>query len=147
MKNQRGFSLLEILITLLIMSFGLLGIAGISINSLKNNQSSYSRTQASILANDIIDRMRANKTKAETSPYSYNLTLTGTPGGSGVVLNDLTEWRSSLATNLPSGTGSVNLDGTTKKVTVVVQWNDSRASGDKATFGLSNQQIKIETRL
>jgi type IV pilus assembly protein PilV len=151
-KKQNGSSLLEVLITLLIISFGLLGIAGILINSLKNNQSAYSRTQASILANDIIDRMRANKTAAETSPYPYNIALDGTPSGSGVVLNDLNEWRASL-TNIPSGTGSVALDAVTKKITVIVQWDDSRASGDNAviedrtTVGLSNQTIKIESRL
>lgn len=153
MQKQKGFSLLEILITLVIISFGLLGIAGVIVNSLKNNQSSYSRSQASLLANDIIDRMRANRTTAETSPYPYNLTISGTPSGSGVVLNDLTEWRASLASAMPSGTGSVSLDGTTKKVTIVVQWNDSRASGDKVVIservavGKSNQQITVETRL
>jgi type IV pilus assembly protein PilV len=153
MKKQNGSSLLEVLITLLIISFGLLGIAGILINSLKNNQSAYSRTQASILANDIIDRMRANKTAAETSPYPYNIALDGTPSGSGVALSDLTEWRASLTNTMPSGTGSVVLDAATKKITVVVQWDDSRASGDnevledRTTVGLSNQTIKIESRL
>ena len=147
MQKQKGFSLLEVLITLVIISFGLLGIAGIIVNSLKNNHSSYSRTQASVLANDIIDRMRANRTTAATSPYPYNLAMTGTPSGSGVVLNDLTEWRASLATAMPSGTGSIALDGTTKKVTIIVQWDDSRASGDGATVGLGSQRLQVETRL
>ncbi|MDP3843383.1 MAG: type IV pilus modification protein PilV [Oxalobacteraceae bacterium] len=147
MQKQKGFSLLEILITLVIISFGLLGIAGVIVNSLKNNQSSYSRSQASLLANDIIDRMRANRTTAETSPSPYTLAIGGTPSGSGVVLSDLTEWRASLASAMPSGTGSVALDGATKKLTIVVQWNDSRASGDTTTFGLSSQQITVETRL
>ena len=154
MKKQKGFSLLEIMITLLIISFGLLGIAGIIINSLKNNQSSYSRTQASMLANDIIDRMRANRTTAETLPYPYNLAMTDAPSGSGVVFDDLDQWRKSLAAAMPSGsgTGSVNID-VNKKVTVIVQWDDSRASGDsinvddRVSFGLRNQQITVETRL
>lgn len=146
MQKQKGFSLLEVLITLVIISFGLLGIAGVIVNSLKNNQSSYSRTQASVLANDIIDRMRANRTIAETAPFPYNLALSGAPSGSGVVLDDLTEWRASLAAAMPSGTGSVTLDGATKKLTIVVQWNDARASGG-ATFGLGSQQITVETRL
>jgi type IV pilus assembly protein PilV len=148
MQKQKGFSLLEVLITLVIISFGLLGIAGVIVNSLKNNQSSYSRAQASMLANDIIDRMRANRTTAEaTSPSPYNLDIGIAPSGSGVVLNDLTEWRASLATAMPSGTGSVKLIPATKKVTIVVQWNDSRASGNGATVGLSSQQITVETRL
>lgn len=152
MKNQKGFSLLEIMITLLIISFGLLGISGIIINSLKNNQSSYSRTQAGMLANDIIDRMRANRATAEASPSPYKIAMTDTPSGSGVVPDDLTQWRAELAAALPSGTGSVNID-VNKKVTVIVQWDDSRASGDsinvddRVNFGLKNQKITVETRL
>jgi type IV pilus assembly protein PilV len=147
MQKQIGFSLIEVLVTMVIISFGMLGIAGVIINGLKNNNSSYARTQASILANDIIDRMRANKTTAELSTYPYNLALTNSPTGTGVPLNDLTEWRASLATAMPSGTGSVLMDATTKKVTVVVQWDDSRAASDSATTGLSNQQVTIETKL
>jgi type IV pilus assembly protein PilV len=153
MKNQKGYSLLEVLITLMIMSYGLLGIAGIIINSLKNNQSSYSRSQAILLANDIIDRMRANKTTAESSSTPYNLALTASPSGNLIPLSDLTEWRESLAGTLPSGTGSVFFDSSSKKTTVIIQWDDSRSSGDKlnisdrVTVGLTNQQIKVETRL
>lgn len=142
MQKQTGFSLIEVLVTIVIISFGMLGIAGVIVNGLKNNNSSYARTQASVLANDIIDRMRANKTTAELATLPYNLSLTGTPTGTGVVLNDLTEWRTSLSKTMPSGTGSVVIDATTKKVTIVVQWDDSRAAG-----GLSNQQVIVETRL
>jgi type IV pilus assembly protein PilV len=162
MQKQTGFSLIEVLVTMVIISFGMLGIAGVIINGLKNNNSSYARTQASVLANDIIDRMRANKTTAELSTYPYNIALTDSPTGAGVPLNDLNEWRASLATAIPSGTGSVAMDATTKKVTVVVQWDDSRASTDArgtdaeiqeareaatTKVGKVAQQITIETRL
>lgn len=154
MKHQKGFSLIEVLVTMVIISFGLLGIAGVIVNALKNNNSSYARTQASVLANDIIDRMRANRTTAETAPYAYNLALTAAPAGSGVVLNDLTQWRAALAAAMPYGTGSVTMADATQ-VTVVVQWNDARASGDGtavgagdgATTGRTAQQIIVQTRL
>lgn len=148
MKRQQGFSLLEVLITMLIVSFGLLGIAGIIITSLKNNQSSYARSQASLMVNDIVDRMRANRSGAEASPSPYNLALTAAPSGTDIAANDLTEWRAALATNLASGTGSVAVDDATKKVTVTVQWNDSHATADSAHgVGVSTQQVALETRL
>ena len=134
MQQQKGFSLIEVLVTMVIISFGMLGIAGVIVNSLKNNQSSYARSQASVLANDIIDRMRANRTSAEAttpSPYTFNnLSTTATIPGSGVVFNDLTEWSTSLTASMPSasGRGSIAIDATTKIVTVVIQWDDSRAS-------------------
>jgi type IV pilus assembly protein PilV len=156
MKQQQGFSLIEVLVTMVIISFGLLGIAGVIVNALKNNNSSYARTQASVLANDIIDRMRANRATAEANfavtpstppPYPYDLSIgTAVPAGNTVVLNDLAQWRAALAAAMPSGTGSVEMDAN-QKVTVTVQWDDARASGDGTTTGMTAQQVIVETRL
>jgi type IV pilus assembly protein PilV len=143
MRTRNGFTLLEFLITLLIVSIGLLGIAGIVSNSLKNNQSAYYRSQAVLLAADIIDRMRANRKTAEgASPSPYNLLIGTAPGSGTVPGDDLTDWRTALTETLPSGTGSVDLDNGTKKVTIVVQWDDTRGAG-----GGSTQQTVVETRL
>lgn len=148
MKRQQGFSLLEVLITMLVVSFGLLGIAGIIITSLKNNQSSYARSQASLMVNDIVDRMRANRSSAEASPSPYNLALSAAPSGADIASADLTEWRAALATNLPAGTGAVAVDDATRKVTVTVQWNDTHGTADTAHgVGISTQQLALETRL
>lgn len=59
-RRATGFSLLEVLIALLVLSLGLLGLAALQVTSLKFNTESYYRTQATFLAYDIIDRMRAN---------------------------------------------------------------------------------------
>lgn len=148
MKKQQGFSLLEVMVTMLIVSFGMLGIAGIIITSLKNSQSSYARSQASLLVNDIVDRMRANRGAAEASPSPYNLALTAAPAGTEVPADDLTQWRAALAATMPSGTGSVAVDDATKKVTVTVQWDDSHATGNAAAgVGAATQQVTLETRL
>ena len=58
-RKTRGFSLLEVLIALLIFSFGLMGLAALQSFSVKNNQSSSFRSQATALAYMIIDNMRA----------------------------------------------------------------------------------------
>jgi type IV pilus assembly protein PilV len=148
MRKQTGFTMLEVLVTMVILSFGLLGIAGIIMNGLKNNQSSYARSQASWLANDIVDRMRANKAVAEgADPSPYNLLMAdATPAAAAapapIVNIDLIAWRNALASTLPSGTGGITLDAASKKVTVTVQWDDSRAKGGKAA-----EQFIVETRL
>lgn len=148
MVRQQGFSLIEVLITMLIVSIGLLGIAGIIVTNLKNNQGSYARTQASLLVSDIVDRMRANRAAAETAPSPYQLASGAAPdAAAGVAGADLAQWRSALAAAIPSGTGSVSIDPVTNNVTVVVQWDDSRASGDGRTMGLATQKISLETRL
>ncbi len=151
MRRHRAFTLLEFLITLVIISFALLGIAGAVSVSLKNDQSAYFRSQAVLLAGDIIDRMRANRPTAEaaTSPYTLALcpTFPDRLAGSGVPHDDLQEWCDELDATFPphTGTGSVSMDAATRKVTVVVQWDDSRGSGDPDA--LKAQQMTIETRL
>jgi type IV pilus assembly protein PilV len=148
MRRQRGFSLIEVMITMLLLSIGLLGIAGIIVTNLKNNQSSYARGQASLLAADIVDRMRANRGAAEVSPSPYALALAATPAaGGGVPGDDLRQWRAAVAATVPSGLSAVEVDAATRNVTVTIQWNDSRASGDGATVGLAAQQLIVETHL
>ena len=141
-QRQSGMLMIEVMVTIIIVSFGLLGVAGVILNSLKANESSYGRAQAVWLANDIIDRMRANRTAAESINLPYNLALSATPTGTGVPATDLTSWLAALAATLPSGKGSVSIVSATKKVTVTVQWDDSRASG-----GSQSQQFVVETRL
>lgn len=137
--------MLEALVTLLIVSLGLLGIAGIIANSLKVNQGAQARSQASWLANDIIDRMRANRTTAETNPAAYTLGSCGAiPGVNAIATADLTEWCAAVAAALPTGTGSVALAA--NKVTVAVQWDDSSRHAAEARVDGSGE-IVVETRL
>jgi len=116
-----GFSLLEILITIFILAIGLLGLAALQMNSLKNNHSAQHRTSAVVLAYDIVDRMRLNKGTLKAA--------------------DLTEWKNDLSSSIPSGDGSVAIDAG-NIVTVVVQWDDSRA-----TSGTTTQSFSVDTEL
>lgn len=59
-RNQKGFTLIEILITVIVLSIGLLGLAGLQISGLRANMSSEARSKATLLANDIAERMRTN---------------------------------------------------------------------------------------
>jgi type IV pilus assembly protein PilV len=140
--RQSGMMLIEVMITIIIVSFGLLGVAGVILNSLKANESSYGRAQAVWLANDIIDRMRANRVAAEAAALPYNVALGATPTSSGVPGDDLSAWVAAVASTLPAGKGSVSVVAATKKVTVTVQWDDSRAAA-----GSSTEKFIVETRL
>ncbi len=80
---HKGFTLLEVLVSLVIFSIGLLGLAGLQIFSLRLTGDSLLRTTAAILANDMIDRMRANPAASNlgvTSPYNNSAkSATGNP--------------------------------------------------------------------
>ena len=144
--QQRGFTLLEVLVALVVVAIGLVGIAGLMMTGARNNQSAAQRSQASWLAYDVIDRMRANKVVAQSG--AYNVALGSAPASTGVAQTDLTTWRTMLSTMLPSGDGSVQVIGSV--VTVQVRWDDSRGL---STLNVNNfagnggQVISVATML
>lgn len=128
-SRQTGFSMVEILVTLVVLSLGLLGVLGLQVTGLQRNDGAYLRTQASLYAYDIADRMRANRDNALAG--TYNLLMTDTaPTGSGIANLDRSEWFTDLS-SLPGGDGSINVAGNV--ATIVVQWDDSRAGGSQTT--------------
>ncbi|AMN47265.1 type IV pilus assembly protein PilV [Steroidobacter denitrificans] len=131
-----GTTLIEVLVTLVVISVGLLGIAGLQLVSLRNNKDATIRTQASVLAADIADRMRANRTAALND--QYNLEIDTSPGtGTTIPEDDLTAWRTTLAQQLPNGTGSV--DRITGNVfTITIQWRE-RGDADPVEFQTSTE--------
>jgi type IV pilus assembly protein PilV len=125
--SQRGVTLVEILVTVVIISVGLLGIAALHTVSLRNGQYAHTRSQASSLANDIIDRMRSNKTIAETSTAYVIAVGTAAPSTPATLAErDLKEWKDGLAAALPGGDGSVaqNTIAGRTVVRVTVQWGE-----------------------
>lgn len=137
--SMQGFTLLEVLVAILVMSIGLLGLAGLMASSLKNSHSAYHRTQATWLAYDALDRMRANRQVALKE--GYDLGMATTPGGSGLAAGDLSEWDSALADSLPEGDGSIDVKPG-GAVTIIVQWNDARGTKGKAA-----EQFQVDSQL
>ena len=145
--RQRGFTLLEVLVAMVIVSFGLIGLVGLTMTGAKNDQGAYQRSQASWIAYDIVDRMRANRVLAQDG--DYNIALGVTASGSGITNTDLTQWKQELANALPAGDGSVLVQG--GYATVVVRWNDSRGLGTSISgntySGNSLQSFAIQALL
>jgi type IV pilus assembly protein PilV len=119
-KSQRGTTLVETLVALVVLSVGLLGIAALQMASLTNNRGAHLRSQASVLAYDIADRMRANRTVALANGY-----VTGfgaAPAGATLNALDLQQWKATLATMLPGGDGEIVADGALFRISV--RWTD-----------------------
>ncbi len=72
--RQRGTTLIEALVAVVILSIGLLGMAGLQANALKLNQTSLQRSQATILAYTILDQMRSDTAAAKTGDYDIDAT-------------------------------------------------------------------------
>jgi type IV pilus assembly protein PilV len=128
MQRAAGFSIIEVLISIVILSVGLLGTAGLVTASLKGGNTSYYRSQATVLADDIIDRMRASVVAAKEDKYDIDLgsdlsiacdsSTTGT-----VPRFDCEEWKTMLAQSLPGGEGSVVVEDD-NVATVTIKWGD-----------------------
>lgn len=88
-KAQKGFTLIEILVALVILSIGLLGVASMQVQGLRNNQSAYLRTQATLLAYDMADRMRTNSAQAVAGDYDDFDTLGQVPSDPGCITSNL----------------------------------------------------------
>jgi type IV pilus assembly protein PilV len=141
--RQAGFSLFEVLIAIVITSIGLLGLAGMQAAGLQNNHSAYQRSQATMLAYDIADRMRANTVSIDNYLTSFmtleQATAAGEQAGckttSGcstieMAQNDLRDWNTALTAALPGATGTITVTGNI--YTVSVNWDDDR-DGDVDT--------------
>jgi type IV pilus assembly protein PilV len=161
-----GFTIVEVLVSLVILSIGLLGIAKLVLFSAHSNDSAYLRSQATQLAYEILDNMRANPTAVGVGSYTTALSAAASNPGYSCVATvctpanlatyDIYVWKSRLAAGatggaLPSGQGSVTVSGTTPLIaTIVVQWDDAAAQSIFAGTPIGTaapMSITLETAL
>jgi type IV pilus assembly protein PilV len=147
-----GFTLLEVLVALLVLSVGLLGIAGLQLTSLRSNHSAYLRSQATILAYDILDRMRANRAQAQSGGYNATIDdakdLPSTDDDSSQAAADLNSWGTDVLA-LPGAKASVSVDSD-NVVKVSISWDDShadQASDRSGTPVTAETQFQFQTEL
>jgi type IV pilus assembly protein PilV len=158
-QRRRGFALLEVLIAVLVMAFGMLGIAQLLLVTTRSNASSGMRQQAIQSAYNMLDRIRANRQAALNGEYDTGaLPTSGTASlpaepdvkcdraksDSGDTCSaaqmaeyDLWYWLSAdVSSHLPNGAGQVTSrkDGANVNVTVTVQWDDGLAT-EQARLG------------
>ena len=139
-KRQTGFGLVEVLISLLIVSIGLMGIAGLQVMALKNVGSSMERSQAVIQTYSYLEILRANRAQAVIS--NLDLPMTCDPENLAGSLVQQRKWITQLQETMgPQSCGQVECLGG-GKCTITIQWDDSRAEG-----GLDEQQLVTETML
>lgn len=147
-SNQRGFTLIEVLVAIVVLSIGILGLIALESATLRNNQSAYYRSQATILIYDMADKMRRNMpaksqyTVLSPVPHTnacISYSGTATPCDADTIAEkDLYDWNVKLASILPSGTGSISESGDI--VTISVAWDDDRVpETDAVSFAVDFQ--------
>ena len=128
-RDSAGFTLIEVLVSVLVLSIGLLGLASLQANSLRFNSDSSVQTQATFLANDMADRIRANAGKAASYPNTSAAADSSCYGAGGcdadaMVGNDISEWQDAVG-DLPNGQGTITSVGG-GLYTITVMWDEQR---------------------
>lgn len=152
-KAQRGVSLLEVLITVLVLSVGLLGLAALQATGTKFNHGAYLRTQATALAYEMSDRIRTDVDGDFTTGLA-DLYDAGAGPACGVTLGvatparEVNQWKSCLEDALPVGRGQViellagvghtdacavaHVAASVDTVVIEVTWDNSRVQNEDA---------------
>lgn len=145
LKTTLGFGLIEVLIAMLVITIGILGMAGLQSKSLQHNQVAYLRSQAVILANDMMDRIRANGTLAASSndyivsnsehtasscaDNQYpNTCESSSCSPSELATYDIQQWKFQMACQLPEAQGSIAIESTTsgRVYVITLEFDDTR---------------------
>ncbi len=167
-KASRGFTLIEVLIAMLVMSLGLLGVAATLVTAMHSANSNYLKQLAVQSTYDMADRMRSNLLAASTpnsgNPYitalsapsatapTPNCTATACTTPAAMAAYDVWQWKTALRNDLPEGLGSIAVvaapTGNKALVTITVRWSDQPARATfNATSALTTSTLSVVTQL
>lgn len=155
-RTQGGFSLIEVMIALLVLGFGLLGLALLQTMNLRYTQSANQRTQAVNLATELIDMMRSNRSELNNYALSHRKLDTYTVDPDGCQMQDalgstanMTRWLCQARDALgPEGEVEVQADATTGNVSVWLKWDESNLEQSTNNVALADSgEIELETEL
>ncbi len=147
-RHQSGITLLEVLIAVVILSIGVLGLAGLQFAGLRNGQQSYQRSQAVLLASEIADYMRASRDQAILGSYQ----VSAAPGAPAVNCDsvactpaqlatfDVYQWYTQVTSLLPSGQATITCSTTCAAgdvQTVLIQWDEARTGSVNSSYSVS----------
>ncbi|QIM51341.1 type IV pilus modification protein PilV [Hydrogenophaga crocea] len=143
-SRQRGVGLIEVLVAVLVLSLGMLGMAGLQASALKAGQSSHARSQAVMLSYYMLDMLRTDRAGAVGA--AYNMPATCDPDA--IVNNDLSgntrrHWLQSVRNTLgqsDTSCGAITCDAG-GLCSITINWDDSRAGG------LGNQTFTTSSRI
>jgi type IV pilus assembly protein PilV len=136
-RSNSGFTLVEALVAMVVLSIGMLGIAALGIESLRASRAALVRTEAVTLATDMADRIRANRDAgaayAGAAADASNVECEA--GGAGcspadLAAHDLFIWGEAIGEALPEGSGTVThvdvdpSDGTPAVYVVTITWTE-----------------------
>jgi type IV pilus assembly protein PilV len=139
-RRQRGDTMIEVLVTIIIIAVGVLGAAALQVTTLKNLSSSHSASVAAIVAEEFGERMLANPTAAladeyvhSTAPQAYPDCTANACTPAQLAAYDMGTWWVDLNNMLPSGRGEVTRNAGTDTFVLTVRWDEDRSGSTGTT--------------
>jgi type IV pilus assembly protein PilV len=123
LNRQSGFSFIEVLVSIVVLSIGLLSVAGLIGRSLAATTTASNRAEVIRVAMTIIDDIRSNPQAAWDG--SYNVGFGVTPSGGSKAGTDLVAWKTALA-RVPGGDGQIAVANS--RAVITARWNESITS-------------------
>lgn len=143
-ERQGGASLLEVLIALVILSIGLLGVAGMQLEGVRGAHEAQIRVQATNLAEAMMESLRADPERARRGEYDVTLEPgEEAPSGSGVAAETIADWRAMLTRALPEGGARVAVSAEGEMRVSVSWFNRLRERGGEDAVG-GRERIELE---
>ncbi|MBS0613321.1 MAG: type IV pilus modification protein PilV [Proteobacteria bacterium] len=146
-RPVRGFTMVEALVALVVLAVGMLGMAGLYVTTLRSGSSAIYRMQAINLATDMADRIRANHNAnlfyndapANNPCFGAVATVDCTPEQ--MAQSDLFQWNAQLTQMLPSGTGTVAVNGASAPYTYTITINWFEQGSDTAVANTAQSYV------
>ena len=155
-SHQQGFNLIEVLVSLLILSTGILGVFALQIRSTQFNQGSLYQMRATIMAEDYIDRMRSNANAANLyrigvndaiPAYTNCALLTADCNATTLATFHKATWQNELQEVIPGAVTTVDKALTSTEYWITIQYTDDRISGSSADGSSSPASLTFRTVL
>jgi type IV pilus assembly protein PilV len=134
-SRSRGFTLIEALVSLLVLSIGLLGVASLQLSSLRANSSAAARSQATFLAYDIADRMRANRNAAKAGLYDIDFGDATAATPATVAERDLKDWLARVTDALGATAKARVRKLSDSMYEVMIRWDDTHGDAQNTQSG------------
>jgi type IV pilus assembly protein PilV len=140
-RPARGGTLIEVLVSVLVLAIGMLGAAALQMTAMRNNQSNYEHAQMTVLSQGMLDAMRSNLAGVSAGHYEIATWTCTAPAGATLAAADVTQWIGSVQAQInPGACGRITC--VARDCTVGIRWDDSRATG-----GASAQVFELRSQL
>lgn len=143
-SKQEGFTLIEAMVAVMILSVGMIGLAYLQATGMRLNTTSYTRTQAAVLAGDLMDRMRSHGVAYASTIQDYEITDNTDTGGcqplKSDIDNDLLCWAADIQRALPQAEVTVDYDA--GWVTIDMEWEEPVIRDDTPDDDSDNTELQ-----